>query len=49
MIRVADIAASLAWYASIGFKEIGRFPEEGIANWGMASFGNAEVMFMPDL
>jgi ankyrin repeat protein len=47
MIRVANIALSLNWYRSIGFEEIGRFPEKGIADWGMARFGKAEIMFMP--
>lgn len=47
MIRVANIAVSLDWYRSIGFQEIGRFPEKGIADWGMARFGKAEIMFVP--
>jgi ankyrin repeat protein len=47
MIRVPDIAEALDWYVSIGFKEYGRFPREGPANWGMAAFGKAELMFMP--
>lgn len=47
MIRVANIALSLNWYRSIGFEEIGRFPAKGTADWGMARFGRAEIMFMP--
>jgi ankyrin repeat protein len=47
MIRVPDIGKTLDWYVSIGFEEYGRFPEEGPANWGMAAFGGAELMFMP--
>ena len=47
MIRVPDIGKTLEWYVSIGFEEYGRFPEDGPANWGMAAFGKAELMFMP--
>jgi catechol 2,3-dioxygenase-like lactoylglutathione lyase family enzyme len=43
-IRVADVAASLAWYASIGFREIARFGEDGTLNFGMVAFGAAELM-----
>ncbi|HMJ63602.1 MAG TPA: ankyrin repeat domain-containing protein, partial [Bryobacteraceae bacterium] len=44
MIRVPDIAKTLEWYASIGFKEIARYEAGGVVNFGMLSFGNAEVM-----
>lgn len=44
-INVPDIAAALDWYTSIGFKEIGRYDEGGLVNWGMVSFGSVEVMF----
>jgi len=47
MIRVPDIGKTLDWYVSIGFEEYGRFPGNGPANWGMAAFGKAELMFMP--
>ena len=47
MIRVPDIGKTLDWYVSIGFEEYGRIPEDGYANWGMAAFGKAELMFMP--
>ncbi|HEY3054833.1 MAG TPA: ankyrin repeat domain-containing protein [Thermoanaerobaculia bacterium] len=43
-ISVPDIAATLEWYTSIGFKELGRFEDDGIVNWGMLSFGEAELM-----
>ena len=43
-INVPDIAATLDWYTSIGFKEIGRFEDDGVVNWGMLSFGKAELM-----
>ena len=44
MIRVPDIAAALGWYASIGFREIGRYEDDGVVNFGMVSFGKAELM-----
>ncbi len=47
MIRVPDIAQTLDWYTSIGFTEIGRFGDGGSVDWGMASFGKAQLMFMP--
>jgi ankyrin repeat protein len=47
MISVPDIAATLEWYASIGFKEIGRYEEAGVVNFGMLAFGKAELMLRP--
>jgi ankyrin repeat protein len=48
IIRVPDIAATLRWYASIGFAEMGRYPEDGTTLfWGMVSLGRAELMFEP--
>jgi hypothetical protein len=47
MIRVHEVVRSLEWYRSIGFKVLGRYPEDGVANWGMLSFGKAEVMLVP--
>ena len=44
MISVPDIAATLDWYVSLGFKEIGRYEDDGVVNFGMVSFGNAELM-----
>jgi ankyrin repeat protein len=44
MIKVRDIGRSLAWYAAIGFKETGRYEADGVVNFGMLSFGGAEVM-----
>jgi catechol 2,3-dioxygenase-like lactoylglutathione lyase family enzyme len=43
-MNVPDIAATLAWYTSIGFTELGRYEDGGVVNWGMLSFGNAEIM-----
>lgn len=44
MIHVPDVARTLAWYASIGFKEIARYEDDGVVNFGMVSFGKAELM-----
>jgi ankyrin repeat protein/catechol 2,3-dioxygenase-like lactoylglutathione lyase family enzyme len=43
MIRVADIARTLDWYTAIGFREIGRYEDDGVVVWGMVSFGKAEL------
>jgi catechol 2,3-dioxygenase-like lactoylglutathione lyase family enzyme len=45
MIGVPDIAAALRWYASIGFTEVERYAEDGLVNFGMVTFGKAEVLF----
>jgi ankyrin repeat protein len=47
MVKVPDVAATLEWYTSIGFTEITRFGDDGEVNFGMVSFGGAEVMFVP--
>ncbi len=47
MIDVPDIAATLTWYASLGFTELGRYEDDGVVNFGMVSLGKAEVMFSP--
>lgn len=44
MICVPDVARALDWYASIGFKEIARYEDDGLVNFGMVSFGKAELM-----
>ena len=44
MLCVPDIDATLDWYASIGFKKLGRYEDDGVVNWGMLSFGKAEIM-----
>jgi uncharacterized glyoxalase superfamily protein PhnB len=45
MIHVPDVAATVAWYASIGFRLLGQNEEDGEINWAKVSFGNSEVMF----
>jgi len=44
MIMVTDVARALAWYTSIGFREIARYADDGYVNFGMVSFGEAELM-----
>jgi uncharacterized glyoxalase superfamily protein PhnB len=44
MIYVPDVARALEWYASIGFEEIARYEDDGLVNFGMVSFGKAELM-----
>ena len=44
MIYVPDVARALDWYASIGFTEISRYEDDGLVNFGMVSFGKAELM-----
>jgi hypothetical protein len=44
MILVPDVARALDWYVSIGFKELARYDDDGLVNFGMVSFGKAELM-----
>jgi hypothetical protein len=44
MMNVPDVAQTLDWYKSLGFKEIGRNEDNGLVNWGLLSFGKAELM-----
>ncbi len=43
-IMVPDVAAALDWYTSIGFQEMARYGDDGLVNFGMVSFGKAELM-----
>ena len=41
-----DVAGTLAWYRSIGFTEVARFPADGRAVfWGLVTMGKAELSF----
>ena len=44
MIYVPDVASALDWYVSIGFTEVARYGNDGHVNFGMVSFGRAELM-----
>jgi len=48
MICVPDIGAAMGWYESIGFQGVARFEEDGVVNFGMVTFGKAELMFRPE-
>jgi catechol 2,3-dioxygenase-like lactoylglutathione lyase family enzyme len=46
VISARDVAATLEWYTSIGFTEVGRYPTEGpTVFWGMVTLGKAELTF----
>ena len=46
VVGAKDVAATLAWYTSIGFTEVARFPTDGNAVfWGLATMGKAELSF----
>lgn len=47
MIGVPDVNRTLEWYTWLGFKELGRFPEKGQADWGLLAFGGAQLMLRP--
>jgi uncharacterized glyoxalase superfamily protein PhnB len=44
MIYVPDVARALDWYSAIGFKELARYADHGLVNFGLVSFGSAELM-----
>ena len=44
MIYVPDVGRALDWYSSIGFTEVTRYGDNGVVNFGMVSFGKAELM-----
>jgi ankyrin repeat protein len=44
MIYVPDVATALDWYTSIGFKELARYGDEGFVNFGVLSFGKAQIL-----
>jgi ankyrin repeat protein len=46
VLYASDIAATLRWYRSVGFTEVGRYPQDGSrVFWGMVKLGAAELMF----
>jgi hypothetical protein len=44
MIYVLDVAATLDWYVSLGFKELARYQDAGLVNFGVVRFGKAEIL-----
>jgi catechol 2,3-dioxygenase-like lactoylglutathione lyase family enzyme len=46
VIASRNVAATLAWYTSLGFTEVARHPaDEPITFWGMVSLGSVELTF----
>jgi ankyrin repeat protein len=48
MISVPNVARTLDWYTSIGFKEVARNENDALVGWGLLSFGKAELMLTLD-
>src|SRR5882724_4270900 len=44
MIHVPNVAATVDWYTSIGFKLVRQNEDDGEINWAKLSFGNSEIM-----
>jgi hypothetical protein len=42
MIYVPDVRQALEWYTFIGFKELARYEDDGLVNFGMVSFANCK-------
>ena len=47
MLCVPDMAATVAWYTSLGFTLRERHPDEGEMDWACLSFGTSEIMLVP--
>ena len=45
MIHVPDVAATVAWYKSIGFEVVSTNEDAGELDWALLSFGDGQVMF----
>ncbi len=46
MLGVPDMAATVAWYRSIGFELTGSYGEEGTMNWACVELGDAQIMLV---
>jgi ankyrin repeat protein len=44
MIYVPDVAAALAWYTALGFKEVARYSDDGIVSFGVVALGKGEIL-----
>jgi len=44
MLNVADVAATIAWYVSIGFEAINTYEENGETNWAWLSRDGVNIM-----
>lgn len=47
MLSVQDVAATVAWYRSIGFELVGSHGEDGKMGWACVRLGSADIMFVP--
>jgi hypothetical protein len=46
VIGARDVGATLAWYTSLGFTEVARYPTDGSGVfWGLVTLGKAEITF----
>ena len=46
VIGSRDVGATLAWYTSLGFTEVARYPTDGSGVfWGLVTLGKAEITF----
>ena len=46
VIGSRDVGATLAWYTSLGFTEVARYPMDGSGVfWGLVTLGKAEITF----
>jgi len=45
MIHVPDVAATIAWYQSVGFTLVRTNEDDGVVDWALLSFGDGQVMF----
>jgi len=44
MLNVVDVAATVAWYVSIGFEVANTYEENGTANWAWLQRGGVNIM-----
>ncbi len=44
MIYAPDVAETLEWYESIGFREVARYEDDGLVNFGVVTIGSSEIL-----
>lgn len=47
MLAVGDLAATIAWYQSVGFQLTASHGQGGVFDWAQMTFGEAELMLVP--
>ena len=45
LIHVPDVAATVAWYQTLGFRLVRSNEDDGIMNWAMLGLGDDVIMF----